>query len=148
MHKKMLSEVTRFCNSLANADKWHVITHDLLPCTVNSDPVFFRFGRLSTFVPACDFCLTCCVPDSPQGDRDGEIEDEEQHCDEEEQTSEGPPHPHRQRWRQIEQQHQQRGRLEQPDIRQRCSTRPQRRRNARNCDKHPDQTTANERDKR
>ncbi|KAF0298933.1 hypothetical protein FJT64_003750 [Amphibalanus amphitrite] len=46
--------------------------------------------------------------DSPQGDRDGEIEDEEQHCDEEEQPSEGPPHPHRQRWRQIEQQHQQR----------------------------------------
>ncbi|KAF0300444.1 hypothetical protein FJT64_027057 [Amphibalanus amphitrite] len=44
---------------------------------------------------------------SPQGDRDGGVEDEEQHCDEEEQTSEGPPHPHGQRWQLIEQQHQQ-----------------------------------------
>ncbi|XP_043242277.1 golgin subfamily A member 6-like protein 6 [Amphibalanus amphitrite] len=46
--------------------------------------------------------------DSPQSDRDGGVEDEEQHYDEEEQPSEGLPHPHRQRWRQIEQQHQQR----------------------------------------
>ncbi|XP_043226811.1 uncharacterized protein LOC122383971 [Amphibalanus amphitrite] len=46
--------------------------------------------------------------DSPQGDRDRGVEDEEQHCDEEEQTSEGPARPHRQRWQLIEQQHQQR----------------------------------------
>ncbi|KAF0292186.1 Reticulocyte-binding protein 2 a [Amphibalanus amphitrite] len=46
--------------------------------------------------------------DSSHGDRDGEIEDEEQHCDEEEQPSEGPARPHGQRWQLIEQQHQQR----------------------------------------